>query len=353
MKKTDERALKPFALALSLQLVAAALPRDAAASPNLRTSPWNLVERADLIVLARVVRVEFDPTIDPSTSPPYSDEQVAILEVVEAWKGDPERTVTVHFELTAPASYDAGLVILAFLERGESRVRRWRDDVERQAVEDAKYRSMVLQDFPELDASYEEARVPPQTDDAIRRFEAWASGRWLESLTVEIVEDDTEEVTAFRDIVQAAVRLQSAGPVDDAAKRDWLVSVAEKRSAREGALVELVKDELHRDQLARLAASFVREPAIDLSDAFMLHMLSDYPDSGVDRTAAAVVEAMLRQQPIPSWSGIVMNETLQRYGARESDGAGAVSPNELSSFWEAARRERGIPAVPPAGPPPP
>ena len=61
----------------------------------------------------------------------YLDRDVAVLRVLETWKGPLTRQVTVHFSSNlicpAPPRYVEGETVLAFLERGETQVRRWKE----------------------------------------------------------------------------------------------------------------------------------------------------------------------------------------------------------------------------------
>jgi hypothetical protein len=311
-------------------------------------SPWQVVMQAELIMVARVVNVGVDLTIDPSTSPPYSDEQFAILEVLDVWKGDPGGEVRVDFELSAPAEFTPGEVVLAFLERGESKAQRWRADAQQQAeAEEAISREY----FPELEPSAGHPHLSHDTEDGIRRFETWAAGRWVEILSEEIFGDENDEVDSLREVVLEAVRLQALGAVDEVSEQEWLVSVAERPSTRAVSLNKLDADTLTQDQLARLASSFVRQPAIDGTDLDMLVLLSEYTDPDVDRTAVAVVEAGLRMDPIPWWMVPMVAETLLRFGSDFGEIYQRISPDptaHLAENWEFSRRARGIPHIAPA-----
>jgi len=139
-----------------------------------------------------------------------------------------------------------------------------------------------------------------------------------------------------------------------------------EQNGEEAEAAEDDKDEpalppLTRDELARLAAGFVREPGLDYSDVMMLKLLADHPDVEVDRVAASVIEAGLLERPIPEWVPPLVAEALRRYGDdfavrigrddRDSRGRPIYTgegESTLPTIWEVARRELGIPSVIPA-----
>jgi len=97
----------------------------------------------------------------------------------------------------------------------------------------------------------------------------------------------------------------------------------------------------------------------------LLQLLQRDPGSEVDVAAAAVIEAGLRMKPIPSWATDMVEEALLRYGddfsARigrdDRDSSGRLvymdgTDETLPTIWAVARRDLGIPAVPPAEAPP-
>ena len=103
-------------------------------------------------------------------------------------------------------------------------------------------------------------------------------GRWFTiGLSYGTLYPDAEDVPAFRELVRAAEALQSAGPVTEEARREWLVRAAERRATRWHGLYELAPstDVLHffydssgrepgarplAAELGRLARGFVKEP---------------------------------------------------------------------------------------------
>ena len=85
----------------------------------------DLIRSADVIVLAKVVKVDRDHASDPTTS----KGAVAIAEVMESWKGDPDKTVKFSLERTwdcdvSEAIVDERAVLILTREyKGPERVR--------------------------------------------------------------------------------------------------------------------------------------------------------------------------------------------------------------------------------------
>ena len=334
-------------------------PSRSKACPVL-ASLWDFVKQSDLIVLATVESVEVDPTeANPMESSIEQDR--VVLRVIDTWKGPFLREVTVT---SYPEQYTVGDHVVAFLEQGESRAQRWREAIEgrRPRTWTPKRKATTpVDEWSAEDQAKEMARI--------QTFAQWARGRWL-SVDHESPSTDEKEAAAFQQLVVSAVQLQSGGTIDHAARLDWLVSAAARRSTRSYGLDELPRSRqwqssegeegpaklLTQDQLARLAEGFRLEPSADDSDVAMLEVLASYPDVEVDRTAASLVEAGLLLKPIPGWVLSLVAETLKRYGDDFGDRIGRGDlpdplPGErdtLPAIWRQARAELGIPAVAPA-----
>jgi len=346
--------------------------------PNL----WELARRADAIVLARVDAIEAtsNSSLERDEDADHFEEDTVAVGVLETWKGPAMADVRIQISDAAHAPYKVGDVILVFLDRGDSLNLNWEPSAE------------------------EWASFPPEVRDAIaeslpqgRRQAAWAAGRWFDigGIPADATFPPEKDRAALRDLVTSAVRLQSRGKPDLRAFRDWLVSAAELRITRYEGLSQLrwdlvtetvsppesngdvvvvddtdaepedtpesAPEPLTREQLARLAAAFAREPSVDASDVTMLELLADDSDLDVDRTAASVVEAGLLLKPIPAWVTAMVEVTLRRYGDNFADRIGrddrdkdgnpiytGWGENTLPTIWEVARRELGIPSVAPA-----
>ena len=378
---------KPSALLLVLLIaMPIAVPSPAPACPVI-ANLWDSVRHAELIVLARVESIEIaPPTEDPDDTGDRSPD-TAGLRILETWKGEPLAEVRVQFRASRrPAQYREGEIVLAFLERGETRVAnalRADGDVDTESL-------LALGVEPEEIREIQESVARRRQE--VREFAEWAMGRWLdqEPPSDEIGRPAESDRDNLREIVELAVRLQKARGGEPAAWREWLVAAAEHRITRGEAIYSLVwssrvvsnfpveqngeeaeaaeddKDEpalppLTRDELARLAAGFVREPGLDYSDVMMLKLLADHPDVEVDRVAASVIEAGLLERPIPEWVPPLVAEALRRYGddfavrigRDDRDPRGrpiytGEGESTLPTIWEVARRELGIPSVIPA-----
>ena len=114
---------KPSAVVVLLVIGSVFLPPPTPACPIVPTS-WGLVGEAELIVLARVESVEVAiPTDDFDDSGYLYLRDVAILRVLETWKGESRTEVRVQFRSGPFAVLREGEVVLAFLESGETRAR--------------------------------------------------------------------------------------------------------------------------------------------------------------------------------------------------------------------------------------
>jgi hypothetical protein len=211
----------------------------------------------------------------------------------------------------------------------------------------------------------EEAAALAEAEAEQRRFEEWAVVRWIDAdLSSGIVRGDDPD--AIGEIVRAALRLQSSPPVSADDRIDWILSAAELPALHNEMVFELsaMQAALTERQARRLASLWIAAPAVDATDAVVLGLLAHYPDSSVDFAAASVIEAGLRMKPIPSWTTELVVSALARYGddmwervgRDDRDNAGHLiymdgSDDTLPTIWAAARRDLGIPEVPPAEPP--
>ena len=381
---------KPPVVAVILA-VSLLTPRPAGAYPIPPVTLWHLIEQADIVVLARVVRID-EPEEQPTENEreqAVGDGDVAVLRVLETWKGEEPGEIRVNFSrgviCPAPPRYEVGEIVLAFLERGETHTRRWaeanaqreeerlRMTPEEKAAEEAAWRE-TGREPPTVE---EEAQWKAEGDDLFRRFSAWAMGRWLTiAESYGTLYPAEEDQPVFRDLVRQAVRLQAAGKVEPADRREWLISAAERRATRWQGLYELTPaaDQLHYfydgkreatpltgSELDRLARGFVREPSVDSTLTMLIPLLAPLPDAAVDRAAVAAIEAALENRRQAWWLPGAIEAAIARFGdpepkrrlGRHTDCDGrpiceSVNSAALPGIWETARRELGIPEVAPA-----
>jgi hypothetical protein len=351
---------------------------------------WDWVRDAELIVLARVESIEIAAIPEEAGDAGPRARDTAVLRILETWKGEHLSEVRVQFDAASPWShYREGEVVLAFLESGETRAAnalRSMGDVDTELL-------LSYGIDPEEIREIQESAV--RSREELRQFAEWATGRWLDlgPLSKEIDRPAESERDTLKELVELAIRLQKAGGDEQQAPREWLLAAAERRITRgesidllrfrtrgappflveqDGEEAEISEEEeeeeeeaalepLTHDELARLAAGFVREPGLDDTDADMLKVLADHPDAEVDRVAASVIEAGLLERPIPEWVPPLVAEVLRRYGDDFSARIGrddrdprgrpiytGEGDNTLPTIWEVARRDLGIPAVPPA-----
>src|SRR6185436_1930495 len=170
-----------------------------------------------LIVLARVESIEIGPpTEDPDDTGDRSPD-TAGLRILETWKGEPLAEVRVQFRASRrPAQYREGEIVLAFLERGETRVAsalRADGDVDTESL-------LALGVEPEEIREIQESVARRRQE--LREFAEWATGRWLdqEPPSDEIGRPAESDRDNLREIVELAVRLQKARGGEPAAWRE-------------------------------------------------------------------------------------------------------------------------------------
>jgi hypothetical protein len=312
---------------------------------------------ADWIAVVRVARIEVDPTPgDPSFH--FADQHdVAVFEALDVLKGPQETEVRLDLPPFEGRRYTEGDVVMVFLARGDDWERR-RSEASSQA------RERLLQagiDPDEIGELLDERDA--DEDPTAARFAEWARGRWLLSHERPLPADEHERERLSK-LVRSAARLQEAGAVSREDRVEWLISVVEQPDLRGEELSSLAAEEssLTEAQLGRLAAAFADSPAVDWSDIQMLRLLNRYPGSEVDLAAASVIEAALRMNPIPDWATPMVMEALRRHGddlmervgRDDRDPSGRLiymdgATETLPTLWAVARRELGIPEVPPAG----
>lgn len=357
---------KPPAAAVVLLTLLFALPDSSRACSMARTL-WEMVEGADLVAVARVARIEADPTVFGVETEDAGDHEVAVLDVLDVWKGPSIAQVRLDFRSRFTTTrYREGAVVLVFLERGESRARRWRE------VTETAFEPPTPEEIEEL--GLDEAAFSPRElamerqreEEEVRKFESWAAGRWLESGEQELP-DSNEDRAVLERLVRDAARLQSAGKVSETDRLDWFIAAAAPQSLRRENVYALraAETDLTDEQLGRIADILATAPALNETDLVLLQILKRHSGSEVDTAAAAVIEAALRMKPIPDWTTAMIEEALRRYGDDFSERVGrddrdssgrliymAGADETLPTIWAVARRDLGIPEVPPAERPP-
>ncbi len=396
---------KPSAV-VGLLLVAAQILLPAP-SPGcgIAVSIWGSIENAEVVALVLIESLEVEELTAGSRWDSWSFPRkrlAARLRVLETWKGNPPGSIEVDlgedYE-SGRTPWKVGGVLVAFLERGTENASARRKS---QAHIYEILATMIdeQQEVMEADPGSPQTRVEL---DAFRRdsetaydlYDKWMAQRW--SLADVLVRDDEDQDRdAWAKLIRFAVKLQTDGS-DVAESLDWHVTAAERRATRYQGLLELsymvlpqrvdppeiyvsedgtdeatpgespwsAEEEppaqLTLEQLRRLAEGFAREQSADHSDITMLRLLASYPDVEVDRAAAASIEAGLLLRPIPEWVTPMMEEALKRYGDRFADRIGrddrdprgrpiysGPGENTLGTIWAIARRDLGIPEVPPA-----
>ncbi|HEX4441049.1 MAG TPA: hypothetical protein VH854_13320 [Thermoanaerobaculia bacterium] len=342
------------------------------------TTLWDQVHDADLVVVARIVRIE-RPDAEVRDEDWMSRESV-LVQVIDSWKGEaPASEVRISFIGGPPRWYTEGRTVLLFLERGDLMTARWRaaeaqaeetpaaanSGAENDVIESGETEDVVVETTSSWTAE-ERARAAVELEAEERRFADWASGRWIDAGIYGDVLARTQDFNGLGELVRRAADMQANGRVSLADQRSWMVAAAANDAVHDDVVYGLLgmKDDLTNEELARLADIFVRHPAVGPSDIAMLELLRHYPGSEVDVTAASVIEAAVRIRPIPDWTTPIVVEALHRYGddfserigRDDRDPAGRLIESQpgagtIPTIWAVARRDLGIPEVPPASPP--
>jgi len=305
-----------FTAGIALAAVLAPLSSRAVAYPISPATLWQLVEEAHLIVVAHVDDVS---------------ENVARLRVLETWKGASAAVVEVEFMVficPAPARYERGEVVLAFLERGP-----------RGRVQAGRYSTLHM--------SYG-TLYPRATDRAVFRARV------------------AEALDAQSDPQRAARR-----------KRAWLIRCGERRATRWQGLYELAAaaDELHVDydsssrrketwslteaEQETLRRGFVEEPSGDHTIAMVLALAAVPSGSAFEEAVLGQLERALQDEQVWYWLPGCLARVLEGRGARDglrelglSRHDYEVDARRLRAAWVRARSRFGVPTVPAAMVPP-
>ena len=318
---TPCRRLAPWLLTLAL------LPLPAGAEP-VPVPLWELIDQAEVVVLAEVERIQphsrilglvvrkLDLDVDIDV---YRD--TAHLRVLQVWKGRVPRRLRVKFMsdpgcclIMHPPYYVAGETVLAFLQhnrRGDSG-----DDFETV--------------FYRYYAAYYYGTFYPTPDG----------------------------VPVFRWLVDRALRLQAAGSVSPEVRVDWVVEAAAHATSRWQGLFPLGRKgdgdgpavRLTREQLQRIADGFVAEPTADYNSYLTLGVLHGFADPRVDLLAVRIVEAWLREEEVPFWLSDLMSLVLNRHGDPEPVLGSDDDPERLRDVWREARERLRIPVIAPIPP---
>lgn len=235
------------------------LASTARASPVSPLTLWELVERADLIVLADVEGVD---RLGPGAGGEDWNTQQARLRVVERWKGEgpPELTVGFPGNLTCPAPprFDHGRRVLAFLGR-----------------EHEEWAIVGLASG---------TRYPPTPD----------------------------QVTAYRTAVGEAVGLQDprrSRPTSTAERRAWQLRRVATPATRWDGLsgLRLPPTAWTDEERAVLARALVEDPPVDETLRTLLRALQPSPDPAVTTAAVSAFDAVLKLPRVPGWADEVLD----------------------------------------------
>ncbi|HEX6901319.1 MAG TPA: hypothetical protein VF789_16460 [Thermoanaerobaculia bacterium] len=281
---------------------------------------WSLVEQAETIVVARVVKVEEPRGRGEDDDMPLA---VATLRVLETWKGAEQGEIEVRFPAglicPAPPRYFEGEDVVAFL-----------------AGEDEGWGRTVGLSYGTL---YPEGR---------------------------------EELGDLREMVHRAIALQARRSVNEVDRIDWLVEAAIRPGTRWHGLYELepAGDELRSyydpdrprkgtwlspAQREKIAHAFASRPWTDSTLPIVLRILARHADPKVDEAAASAIEGVLGEKDLPYWTSTALEFVLLRYGDKQAakkigklqKGCCDYDEKGLRTLWQRAQRELGIPKVAP------
>jgi hypothetical protein len=300
--------------------LAVAVSAGAHAYPIPPVPLWSLVEQAETIVVAKVVKVEESRGKGTDDDMPLA---VATLRILETWKGTEQGEIEVRFPAglicPAPPRYFKGENVVAFL-----------------AGEDEGWGTTVGLSYGTL---YPEGR---------------------------------EELSDLREMVHRAIALQARRSVNEVDRIDWLVEAAIRPGTRWHGFYELepAGDELHSfydperprkgvwlspAQREKIAHAFANNPWTDSTLPIVLRILARHADPKVDAAAASAIEGVLSEKELPYWIPTALELVLQRYGDKQAAKKieklrkGCCDYNEkgLRTLWRTAQRELGILKVAP------
>ena len=329
------------------RLVAAALPAlvlaaaDAGAYPIPPVTLWQLTQDANLVVLARVTRVE---SRAGRASDDAFERDTARLDVLEVWKGEKTGEVAVTFGkdfiCPAPPRYESGRTVLAFLQSGSTMLAGLRDDV---------------------------------SAEQVRALTARWTGRYFTvGLSYGTLYPRDEDLPFLRDLVADALALQQSQPAAaDAARRSWHVRAATRSVTRWQGLYGLQRegDALHTgydravpkanpptaDERREVMRGFIEDPSADHTLVMALAFAGRQPEIEFDRAVLGQVERLLAGRDLPYWLPDAMVRAVERFGAVDGRRALRLKPAEefeepnpaaLRTAWRKARERYGIPTGP-------
>lgn len=278
---------------------------------------WELLEKAELVVLARVDAVEDLPERDEEWNT-----QLARLSVVETFKGSPAKQLEVPFPgnmiCPAPPDYVPGQKVLTFLALSQ---------------EDGTLYTVGL--------SY--GTLYPKEED----------------------------LKDFRSAITSAVRIQGAqlGSEDlKEKKHSWAVTTAIMPGTRWHGLHEMRPGSERYRQYDRfpeqrpdwivltetdkslLADAFVAAKEFRPEQALMLDVIEGFKSERVDRAALAWIEGYLQLDEPPYWHLDLMVKTLNRFGDTKAPArfvGRQATPETLRKIWQEAKAELAISDVAP------
>jgi hypothetical protein len=315
-------------LAVSLVALLSA-HRRAEASPFPPQTLWELTLDAERVVWADVEEVARLPPRsagDGKEEPHWDDGDVARLRVRESWKGAarPGELLEVHFNsgfiCPAPARYESGLAVVAFLVRQKG---QWRT----------------------VGMSYG-TRYPTSNAEAEAYRHAVTSAhqaheRWTE------------------------VRVSSRAVNMAAARRHWQVLVAAHPATRWDGLYGLVPeaDEAHAfhddratdvtplllAQREQLAEGFVKNPPLDRSLPMMLSALRGHASREVDQAAARALETVLDSEDPPRWATLAFDLLRERHGEKRETRSEPAEDRLMHTLTDASAPDTHAPATSPWG----
>lgn len=263
-------------LGVAVAVLTLLLPAQGRASPIEPMTLWDVTEKAQLIILARVVR---HYEVEPIQLPPLPGETAeahllrrkrasrfpphrAELEVLETWKGSPggERLAVLYYEglfCPAPAELPVGETMAVFLTEQEG---AW---------------DVVGLSYGSLPVTKESAKV-------------------------------------IRARVEEARELQARPPVHARSRLEWNVRAASHGTTRWDGLYPLFADALKpdgrnvtrvppcphpltREAQEHIAASFISDPGSRWSLPLVLMALEGHPSTAVDFAASVLLEALLEE----------------------------------------------------------
>jgi hypothetical protein len=319
-------------------------------------SMWRLVLEADLIAVARVVKLEpRDVTYTSMEGEKETVEETDMhLAVQEIWKGEAPGSIVVAW---SDGSLREGDLVLAMLQSEETLLGDSEDSAD--IIE-------ALDEEDELTAEQRQWLALSESEwrEAMR-------GRWQPQGGAGLRQVSESDLPVYSKRVREALALQATGEVSRESIRTWLIGMAERRATRLDAVLEMMYGEFAADwqvegsdirraidvlterEIARIVDGFFAEPPGEEELLTMIAFFEGRSNAAFDFAVASAVEGLLARSRADEMTAEAIRAAVFRVTGDERPIDVHVTPDidQLRSVWEEVRQRWGIPPAPAAAVP--